>query len=229
MTVEHLILLRHGETAWNNDLRLQGHTDIPLNETGVAQARAAAPSVAALGPQVVVSSDLQRARSTAAPVAELLGLPVTHDRRLRETSLGDWEGLTRDEVTADWPGQWERWRSSGADFTPPRGESRAQVAERANSVVEELDATSAQRVLLVAHGGLIVGLTGKLLGLPHEHWAVLTGVVNCHWVVLHRAVFGRGVMQRPTRDGSSRWRLQSYNAGLGSVVLPQGEDEIAGV
>lgn len=229
MTVEYLILLRHGQTAWNNDLRLQGHTDIPLDDTGLAQARAAAPSVAALGPQLVVSSDLQRARSTAAPVADLLGLPVTHDRRLRETSLGDWEGLTRDEVTAGWPGQWERWRSSGADFTPPRGESRAQVAERSHAVVDELDAGEAQRVLLVAHGGMIVGLTGKLLGLPHEYWAVLTGVANCHWVVLHRALREHAVLQRPTRDGASRWRLQSYNAGLGSVVLPQGEDEIAGV
>jgi len=67
----------------------------------------------------------------------------------------------------------------------------------------------------VALGGLIVGLSGKLLGLPSALWSVLTGVSNCHWVVMHRA--------------AETWRLHSYNAGLGSVVLPGGEDEVAGV
>lgn len=215
MTVEHLILLRHGETDWNAALRLQGHRDIPLNETGIQQAEEAAPSVAALAPDVIVSSDLQRARQTAAPTATLTGLPVSTDPRLRETSLGDWEGLTREEVMEGWPGWWEEWRSSSADFAPPAGESRAQVAQRALGVVTDLDREPHRRALLVAHGGLIVGLTGVLLGLPSEHWSVLTGVSNCHWVMLHRF--------------ADRWRLHSYNAGLGSVVLPGGEDEVAGV
>ncbi len=215
MTVEHLILLRHGETDWNAALRLQGHRDIPLNETGIQQAEEAAPSVAALAPDVIISSDLQRAQQTAAPTAALTALPVSTDPRLRETSLGDWEGLTREEVVDGWPGLWEQWRSSSADFAPPAGESRAQVAQRALGVVTDLDRGTHRRALLVAHGGLIVGLTGVLLGLPSAHWSVLTGVSNCHWVMLHRF--------------ADRWRLHSYNAGLGSVVLPGGEDEVAGV
>ena len=161
MTLEHLILLRHGETDWNVERRMQGHRDIGLNEAGRRQAVDAALSVAALDPQVIVSSDSMRARDTAATVAQICGLDVALDERLRETSMGDWEGLTRDEVVATWPGEWERWRTHVAARLARRAVSRApQVARRAAEVVAELDAGDDQRALLVSHGGLIVGLTG---------------------------------------------------------------------
>jgi len=214
MTVEHLILLRHGETDWNRNQRLQGHRDIPLNAAGHHQALDAAPSIVALRPSVMVSSDLARARETASAVSVLTGIEPTVDVRLRETSMGLWEGLTRDEVVAGWPGEWERWRTTSAHAAPPQGESRWQVAQRANEVVEELDAGTATRALIVSHGGLIVGLTGRLLALPEDSWGTLIGVHNCHWVVLHRF--------------ADAWRLHSYNAGLGGVVLPRGEDQVAG-
>jgi broad specificity phosphatase PhoE len=214
MTVEHLILLRHGETDWNRNQRLQGHRDIPLNAAGHHQALDAAPSIVALRPSVMVSSDLARARETASAVSVLTGIEPTVDVRLRETSMGLWEGLTRDEVVAGWPGEWERWRTTSAHAAPPQGESRWQVAQRANKVVEELDAGTATRALIVSHGGLIVGLTGRLLALPEDSWGTLIGVHNCHWVVLHRF--------------AGAWRLHSYNAGLGGVVLPRGEDQVAG-
>ncbi|GGL84740.1 histidine phosphatase family protein [Nakamurella endophytica] len=214
MTLHHLVLLRHGETDWNREQRMQGHVDIPLNATGRAQAAAAARSVAALRPDVIVSSDLSRARETAAPVAAVTGLAVHTDPRLRETSLGDWEGRTRDEVAAGWPQEWEQWRATSAHVAPPGGESRWQVADRAGAVVAELDAGPAERALLVVHGGLIVGLTGRLLALPDASWSTLIGVANCHWVVLHRR--------------HDRWRLHSYNAGLGAVVLPGDEEQVAG-
>lgn len=217
MSLTHLVIWRHGETDWNAEKRMQGHRDLPLNDTGRAQVIAAAPSVAAFGPQVIVSSDLRRAVDTAAAAAALTGLPVTTDPRLRETSLGLWEGLTRAEVVAGWPGEWERWRTTSAHAAPPRGESRFQVAERSARVVAELDETAVQRALLVAHGGLIVGLTGLLLGLPDDRWSTLVGVGNCHWVVLHRT-FGA-------------WRLHSYNAGLAGLVVTSGwdaDDEVPG-
>ncbi len=214
MTLHHLILMRHGETDWNAQARLQGHRDIPLNPTGLRQAAAAAPSVAALAPDQIVSSDLSRARTTAAAVAELTRLPVRIDPRLRETSMGLWEGLTREDVVARWPGEWERWRTTSAHNSPPEGESRWQVARRAAEVVDEVDAGDVERALLVAHGGLIVGLTGLLLDLPDESWGTLIGIGNCHWVTLHRFM--------------GTWRLHSYNAGLGGVVLPGGEEELAG-
>ena len=81
-------------------------------------------------------------------------------------------------------------------------------------LITELDAGTATRALIVSHGGLIVGLTGCLLALPEDSWGTLIGVGNCHWVVLHRF--------------AGAWRLHSYNAGLGGVVLPRGEDEVAG-
>jgi glucosyl-3-phosphoglycerate phosphatase len=214
VTLVHLILMRHGETDWNAEARLQGHRDIPLNAVGERQAAAAAPSVAALAPQLIISSDLSRARATAAPIAELTGLSVSADSRLRETSMGRWEGLTREDVVAGWPGEWERWRTTSAHNSPPGGESRWQVARRAAEVVAEVDASDVERLLLVAHGGLIVGLSGLLLDLPEDSWGTLIGIGNCHWVVMHRFM------------GS--WRLHSYNAGLGAVILPGGEEELAG-
>ena len=171
MTLEHLILLRHGQTDWNLNQRLQGHRDIALNALGRRQAIEAAPSVAALAPSVIVSSDLGRARETASAVAVLTDLAVPSDERLRETSMGLWEGLTRDDVVAKWPGEWDRWRTTSAHAAPPEGESRWQVAQRAKEVVDELDSGTAQRALLVSHGGLIVGLTGCMLDLPDDTWS----------------------------------------------------------
>jgi len=214
VTLRHLILMRHGETDWNAQARLQGHRDVPLNATGVRQAAAAAPSVAALGPETIISSDLSRAFSTAQAVSELIRLQVDVDVRLRESAMGLWEGLTREDVIERWPGEWERWRTTSAHNSPPEGESRWQVARRAAEVVAEIDAAHLERALLVAHGGLIVGLTGLLLDLPDQSWGTLIGVANCHWVTLHRFM--------------GTWRLHSYNAGLGGVVLPGGEEELAG-
>jgi glucosyl-3-phosphoglycerate phosphatase len=214
MTLEHLILMRHGETTWNRAQRLQGHRDIPLSDAGRNQAVDAAPSVVALRPEVIVSSDMGRARETADAVAALVGLDVGVDPRLRETSMGKWEGLTRDEVIADWEQEWNDWRTTSAHASPPGGESRWQVAARAAAVVDELDDGEVSRALLVSHGGTIVGLTGRLLALPEHSWGTLIGVGNCHWVVLHRY--------------AGAWRLHSYNAGLGGLVLPRGEDQVAG-
>jgi 2,3-bisphosphoglycerate-dependent phosphoglycerate mutase/probable phosphoglycerate mutase len=214
MALDHLILLRHGETDWNAELRMQGHCDIPLNDIGLAQATAAAASVAALQPDVIMSSDLQRAVVTADAVAAVTGLPVAADPRLRETSLGEWEGLNREQIVERWPAEWDRWRATSAHIAPPGGESRIEVAARAERVVAELDAGRARRALLVAHGGLIVGLTGLLLALPDSAWGTLVGVGNCHWVVLHRV--------------GDRWRLHTYNDGLGGIVMPGGQDEVAG-
>lgn len=214
MTLKHLILLRHGQTAWNLSLRFQGHTDIPLNEAGRRQAAAAASSVVALGATVVVSSDLQRAQETARAVTASSGLPIRTDPRLRETGMGEWEGLHREQVIEGWPDIWAAWRTTSAHASPPGGESRWQVALRANEVVQELEQGEHSRALLVAHGGLIVGLTGLLMNLPDSVWSHLVGVNNCHWVVLHKF------------DGA--WRLHSYNAGLEGVVLPGAEDEVPG-
>lgn len=212
MALDSLILLRHGVTDWNASSRMQGHRDIPLNDDGRAQARAAGPSVAALRPDVLISSDLRRAIDTAEILAPQLGLLPSRDARLRETSLGEWEGLTRSEVQQRWPDQWEAWRHRGVDIAPPGGESRMEVAARSAELVSELDDGPSRTALLVTHGGLIVGLTGRLLELQPRTWSNLVGISNCHWVALHRV--------------NATWRLHTYNGGLGGVVRPHADEDI---
>jgi glucosyl-3-phosphoglycerate phosphatase len=151
-----------------------------------------------------MSSDLRRARATAATFTEVPGTEARLDKRLRETYLGEWQGLSGAEVEHGWPGAMATWRANPA-WAPPGGESRVDVAERASEVVEELDHHAGGTALLCAHGGLITALTAKMLGLPCDLWPGLGGVGNCHWVVLVR---------RSASD--HRWRLAAYNAGVPS-------------
>ena len=113
-----LLLVRHGETDWNRDHRVQGQTDTPLNATGLAQAHALASSLSCVPLDAVYSSDLARARMTAETVAEPHGLPVEVEVDLREKDFGTWEGLTDVEISQPvsecHPRQVGRWRDTGA-------------------------------------------------------------------------------------------------------------------
>ncbi|GGP42610.1 histidine phosphatase family protein [Saccharothrix coeruleofusca] len=201
MTLNRLVLWRHGETDYNATGRMQGHYDSALTETGWNQARFAVPVLAGFAPELVVASDLRRARDTATVFTSVIGVPLRVDQRLRETNLGKWQGLTTAEIEAEWPGMLQRWRSDGT-VPPPDGETRVEVAQRAAAVVTDVDREFSGTVLLCAHGGLISALTGWLLDLPVDRWGLLGGIGNCHWTVFTR---------RPGGDG--RWRLSSYNAG----------------
>jgi broad specificity phosphatase PhoE len=196
VSLRSLVLWRHGETDYNVALRMQGQLDSELTPTGVGQAHRAAPVLAALRPDIVLTSDLARAADTAAVLGEHAGLPVAVDKRLRETHLGVWQGLSHAEVEIGWPGGMATWRSSPG-WAPPGGETRIEVATRAAQLVAELDAGGYARAVLCTHGGLIAGLTALLLGLPRSRWSVFGGISNCHWTVLRR------------REGV--WRLESYN------------------
>jgi broad specificity phosphatase PhoE len=206
MTLRRLILLRHGQTDYNVDGRMQGHIDSHLTDAGHEQAAEAAPVLASLAPDRLVSSDLRRAVDTAEVVGAACGLPVKLDPRLRETHLGLWQGHTVAEIERDYPGAIAAWRSDPA-WAPPEGESRIDVVARSRPVVDELDAELAdsdgvsETVLLVAHGGLIAGLVTGLLDLPPSAWPSFGGLGNCRWAVLAR------------RDDHPRWRLAGYNIG----------------
>ncbi|WP_019855056.1 histidine phosphatase family protein [Actinopolyspora mortivallis] len=202
MTLQRLVLWRHGETEFNVTGRIQGHLDSELTEVGLEQAKRAAPVVAEFGPEVVVSSDLRRARATAAAFAEVSGHEVRLDKRLRETHVGEWQGLSGAEVEDGWPGWMGTWRAQPT-WAPPGGESRVEVAERAREVVRELDESCGGTALVCAHGGLITALTASLLEWPTEMWPSLGGVGNCRWAVLSRNAVGR-----------QGWRLLTYNGGL---------------
>ena len=215
MTIRRLVMLRHGQTDFNAGSRMQGQLDSALTELGRAQAVAAAEVLGKLQPLVIVSSDLHRAYDTAVTLGEQTGLVVRVDPRLRETHLGDWQGLTHTEVDAQAPGARLAWRDD-ARWAPHGGESRVDVAARSVQVVAELvrgepewgDPDVPHRpVVLVAHGGLIAALSAALLKLPVNNWPILGGMGNASWAQLsgHAADSDAGFE-------SIRWRLDVWNA-----------------
>lgn len=155
-----ILLIRHGETAWNAERRLQGHTDIALSEHGQRQARALADALAAEGLDLVVSSDLRRARDTAQAVASKLGIEVQVDPRLRERCYGAFEGMLYSQVARTYPAEWEAWQARDIDALPPAGEREAesfrQFYQRAHGAVLDWAARHpGQRIALVSHGGVL--------------------------------------------------------------------------
>lgn len=199
-----IILWRHGLTAWNQERRFQGHADVELTPVGIAQAQAAAPILAALKPDLVVSSDLQRARVTAQSLATLCGLTVQLDQRLRETDVGVWSGMTISEMQATDPQRLAAWED-GEDVRAGGAENRTEVANRMEMALLEWAAKIPQGGTLVAvtHGGAARAAIGRLLGLGVEQWPIVGGLDNCAWSVLE---------QVHRNDGQVRWRLAEHNA-----------------
>lgn len=189
-----VVCLRHGQTLWNAEHRFQGHSDISLDETGIAQAARAASLLASLRPSMIVSSDLRRAFDTASALGRLAGLDVAVDKDLRERGGGEWEGLTRQEISAGWPLEYAAWDAPG-------GEHVSDVAERVSSSIRRWAAELDPDGLLVvaSHGAAIRLGIARLLGLPEELWSALGGLGNCSWSVLE--------------EGRRGWRLLEHNAG----------------
>lgn len=192
-----LVLWRHGQTSYNLERRFQGQSDVPLNETGIAQAAAAAPYLAALRPAAIFSSDLSRASATAAALARLTDLDVTLDKDLRERYGGSWEGLSDTEIRERFPVERVTWEA-------PDGETAAAVADRAGGALERIADGLAPGALavVVGHGAALALATARVLDIRWEP-RVLGAFNNCHWSTLSR------------RHG--RWRLHDHNVG----VLPE--------
>lgn len=151
-----LIAIRHGETAWNVDSRIQGHLDIPLNDTGLWQARRLAQALSGETLAAIYSSDLSRARQTAEALAAPSGVPVQPDAALRERCFGVFEGLSFADVRRRWPDQAERWRRRDPAFEPEGGESLEDFYARVVAVVQRLAAAHrGQNIAVVAHGGVL--------------------------------------------------------------------------
>jgi len=188
------VLLRHGQTIWNVEHRFQGQTDIPLDETGVAQAERAGRLLAALRPDVLVSSDLGRAMATAQPLAKLTGLVVSLDKDLRERSGGLWEGLTDDEIRERYPRERESW-------SPPEGEAAEAVADRVQAALHRAadSIPPGGLAIVVSHGAALRFGMERLLGIHGESAGILGPLNNCSWSVLGQRAL--------------RWRLLEHNAG----------------
>jgi broad specificity phosphatase PhoE len=194
LSTRRLILWRHGQTIWNVEKRFQGQSDIPLDETGERQAERAARLLAALQPDVIVSSDLRRATGTAAQLSRITGLPVTADKDLRERYGGLWEGLTDREIR-------DRYPEAHASWTPPEGESSEAVGERVSAALERVAVGLPDDGLavVVSHGAAIRLGMSRLLGIPQELWGVLGPVSNCAWSLIGM--------------GRTSWRVLEHNAG----------------
>jgi broad specificity phosphatase PhoE len=161
-----LLLARHGETDWNLQQRWQGHTDVPLNAAGRAQARELAERLRELRVARVHASDLARARETAEIVARTLGVAAVQiDPGLRERGFGVFEGLTGAECEQRYPEEWERYRSN-LKVMPPGSEPHDDVTTRMQEAVRRVLAlTDAEApALVVSHGGALRLLIGAITG-----------------------------------------------------------------
>jgi probable phosphoglycerate mutase len=196
--VTQLLLWRHGETEWNAAERVQGHTDVELSEVGLAQATRTAARLAAIGPDLLVSSDLRRARATADALAALTGLDVTLDPRLRERYYGQWQGLPLTEVKRRWPAEYARWRA-GQPVVGAGVEDFEDFAKRVGAGLHDVVAAAPGGTIVVAtHGGTARIGTAQLLGWPESVARTLGGLGNCHWTEL-------------TFDAVRGWQLRAHN------------------
>jgi probable phosphoglycerate mutase len=156
----NIVLIRHGETAWNAERRLQGHTDIGLNGEGRRQADAVARALAGEAVAAVISSDLQRAHDTAQAIAAQRGLAVQTDSGLRERCYGAFEGMLYAEIAQRYPAEYAQWQARHIDALMPGGERAAETyrqfyARSVASIVRVAQAYAGQTVVIVAHGGVL--------------------------------------------------------------------------
>ena len=182
MNATRIIATRHGETAWNVDTRIQGHLDIPLNDTGRWQAQRLGAALAGEPIARVYASDLGRAHQTAQAVADTAGLQVVSDPGLRERAFGIFEGRTFAEIEADWPEQAMRWRKRDPAFEPEGGESLLRFRERIVGTLDRLAAAHpGEQIVVVGHGGVLDVLyraaTRQELQAPRT-WALGNAAIN---------------------------------------------------
>jgi broad specificity phosphatase PhoE len=182
-----ILLARHGETDWNRDGRWQGHSDRSLDDTGREQARRLGAYLARVGIDLLYSSDLARARETAAAVEAATGLPIRIDSELREVDVGQLTGCSRAEVEARDPAWFREW-SAGTVTGYPDGETYLDVHRRSVRAFERiLDEADGGTAVVVCHGGNIRAITLEVLGTPRpvERWR-LAAVANCSITAVER-------------------------------------------
>ena len=162
-----LCIVRHGETAWNAEHRVQGQLDVPLNAIGQAQALAASRVLAREAFDVIYSSDLSRARQTAQPTASLLSMKVLVEKDLRERHYGIFERLTYAEVKVRYPEDYARFEARDPDYAFRTGESLRDFSERSIAIVTRIaNAHPQKNILVFTHGGILDKLYRFITGLP---------------------------------------------------------------
>jgi broad specificity phosphatase PhoE len=197
MTIERVLLIRHGETEWNSSGRWQGFEQPILNEVGRAQARALAEHLRKRPIAAIYTSDLLRALHTAQPLADALGLTPIPNPDWREQHLGVFQGLTREQIQAQYPDEWAAMRAHHLDFVIPNGESRRNLQDRAFRAWSSILANApGPEVAVVSHGGTIKFLLLKLFDDAPE-------VMDAHFL--------NTSITTVERNGS-RWHLAEISA-----------------
>lgn len=201
-----LVLIRHGLTDWNAAGRFQGQHDIPLNEIGHLQAASMARAVSAMGPQVLYASPLTRTRQTMAPLAEATGLEVNHDDRLMEIHVGQWEGMTGDEVDAIDPEFFAGLRAGRDMRRSPTGETATETGERFRQALVDIVAKHpGQRIAVVSHGVALRQGIAAFLGWDWELSQQLGHYDNCSWATLEL-------------HHDKQWRLTGYGINAATMM-----------
>lgn len=162
-----VLLARHGQTDWNAAGKIQGSSDIPLNDTGRSQARALSEKLrdGQYRVQVIYTSPLKRARETAEVVGNALGVDVVCAPELTELNFGDWEGCSWGEIGERWPEQFAAYSADRRNYAPPGGESYAEMLTRARPFLDSLRRKRGGDALCVCHSAVMRGLLADLQGM----------------------------------------------------------------
>jgi probable phosphoglycerate mutase len=177
-----VVAVRHGETVWNAEMRMQGQLDTALSARGRWQARRAAEALADEGIEAIFASDLERAYDTAQALATRIGLPITRDSGLRERGFGVFQGHLYAEIDARWPAEAARWRRHDPDFGPEGGETLREFSARAVAACARIAAAQPGRTIaIVTHGGVLDCLyraaAGVDLSAPRS-WELGNAAIN---------------------------------------------------
>jgi broad specificity phosphatase PhoE len=185
VSADRLVLLRHGRTAYNSAGIWQGQVDAPLDDVGRLQVKAAAEQLRAERPTAVVASDLSRARDTGQAVADLAGVPLTLDARLREVDVGAWQDRTDAQIAAAGDADTLAAYRRGDDVAAGGAERLTDVGRRSAECLAEHAAALPEGTLVVAAHGVVLRCGAlTLLGVPRELWRVLGGLPNGGWGIL---------------------------------------------
>ncbi len=185
-----ILLIRHGETAWNRERRMQGHIDIPLNDEGRRQASAVGLALAGERPQAIVASDLQRARDTAQAIADVHQLPLQLSDTLRERCYGAFEGMTYQEISERYPEAMRQWKVRDLHARFPAGERDAETLHEFHQRCIRAVTDIARRheygkIVIVAHGGVLDCLHRAATGMALEaerNFSIINAAINrLHW------------------------------------------------
>jgi len=163
MARKRVIFIRPGETEWNKIGRWQGIVSIPINTVGMKQAQRLAKFVRNVGMDMIYSSDLRRAKDTATVIAEYTNTKIIYDPRLRERSMGEWQGLTSNEIQQWYRADYQKYLADRLGYVIPGGESQEQVAKRVHACFDEIIAGESETIGIISHTTAMRSLLGELI------------------------------------------------------------------